>query len=184
MHLTIEQLVDAAEGTLSTEGQAHMATCSRCSSEVARFRHLIELMRSDTSEAPPPAAMARVRGLLRAAPGRAVPRLTAMLRFDSRHAPQGVGLRSGAARERQMLFDAAPFVVDVRLVRSGDQWSIAGQVLGPETRGVVELVGPLGVLSSPLNDACEFVLPPVPTGSYTLTLRLDGSEVVVADLTV
>lgn len=187
MHLTSEQIIDAAEGRLSPDDrarvQAHVATCSRCASDIAWYERLIALMRSDDSEAPPPQAVAAVRALLRAAPHRvASPALRARLRFDSASAPRPTGLRSATAEERQIVFDADPFVIDLRLARSGGGWLVAGQVLGPETSGAVELTGPEVLVRSPLSDMCEFALPPVPAGSYTLTLRLDGSETVLADL--
>jgi hypothetical protein len=182
MHLTSEQLIDVAEERGSPDALEHIAHCGHCASEVARFRLLLALMRSDDAEPPPPAAAAAVRALLPAEPQRAAPQRRATLRFDSTQAARPLGLRAAASDERQIVFDADPFVIDLRLVPSGHSWQIVGQVLGPDTAGLVELEGPGGVASGELSDLCEFSLPPVPPGSYQLALRLEDRDPVVADL--
>ena len=60
----------------------------------------------------------------------------------------------------------------------GESWAVTGQVLGPCAGGSAELRGAPGAV----NEVCEFALAAVPTGAYTLTLRLDDIELEVPDL--
>ncbi len=190
-HISFAQVVDLVEGRLSVadqaQAQAHMAACARCAAEVTRLARVVELMRTDTGDDAPAAAVAQAVGLFRA---RRSPepasrqRLPAVLRFDSWHTFQPLGLRGGAVPERQLLFNAEAFDVDVRIARSGEVWTVAGQVLGPEQAGVVALHGTSGMLQGVLTELSEFNLSPVPPGTYTLIVQLLSVEIEISGLEV
>ena len=99
-----------------------------------------------------------------------VQRIVARLRFDSLQLSQA-GVRSAAAPERQLLFEAGENEVHLQVTSSGERWVVHGQVLGPCGGGRAEMRGPEGKLEVKLNEICEFDLPPVGKGRYAIGLR-------------
>lgn len=184
-----ERLADLVEGRLAArerqEVEAHVAACARCAEQAARLRHVTGLMRTDASEDAPRDLIARAVGLFRGrAAGRApslVGRLVATLTFDSTRLAPAFGARSSAPTRdsRQLIFSAGPHDIDLRLARDGDAWAVSGQVLGECAGGRVRVEGGHGELEAELNELCEFSLPALPEGSYSLLLLLPGVEVEV-----
>ena len=195
-HIPFARLADLAEGRLSTgeaaEARAHLADCTNCSAQAAQLGHLAALMRADASEDAPAELVASVVRMFRARrasvqePG-LLRRLVAALTFDSSSLRPAFGVRSGqAAPARQMLFSAGDLDVDLRLAPGGEGWTVSGQVLGPCKGGEVELVDAEGSTAAraTLNELCEFTLPAVAEGVYTLRLRLDDAEVEIPELSL
>jgi hypothetical protein len=195
-HLPFARLADVAEGRLAGEdyaaARAHLDECAACSEQSAALARLTTLMRTDASEDAPRDVLSDAVGLFRArhagrepSPG-LLRRVVAALTFDSSNLTPAFGVRSGlASPARQLLFSAGDFDVDLRLAAGGEGWTVSGQVLGPCAGGVVEVEGAGGgVARAPLNDLCEFTLPPVPEGVYTLRLRVDQVEVEIPELSL
>ncbi len=187
-HLAFATLVDFAEGRLAAHERApvaqHLAVCARCSAEVAWLQQVVELMRTDASENAPSHAIARAVRLMR--PQQPAPsplrRILAVLQWDSASLQPGFGVRSAQAVERQLLLNAEDYHLDLRITRSGNMWMVAGQVLGPDGTGHVELRSDTNTVETDLNDQAEFVLPAVPANRYTLTVRLPDVEMTFAPL--
>lgn len=132
------------------------------------------------------------------------PLVPAVLRFDSDQVGLVAGLRgavpptAGAAPVRQLLYDAGGHEIELQIVGAGPEWGISGQVFSPPVAGplaaetlpedlrpgdrTIDLHGPAGEARGELDEHSEFVLPPVPPGTYTLTLRLEDVEVAVERL--
>lgn len=196
-HLQFASLVELAEKrTLvgQEEASAHLASCAQCAGELSRLQQVIGLMRTDASEDAPHNALAHALNLFDARRRAATPesrsgksvvgRVLAALSFDSTQNAPAYGLRSAHAAARQLLFSAGDNDLDLRIAPSGDEWTLSGQVLGACTGGEIELEDAAGaiVAVASLNDACEFRLHAVPTGVYTLRLRLGESVVEVPAL--
>jgi len=191
-HIPFDQLVDLAEGRVTAEEratvQAHVDTCVQCADDIAWLERVIDLMRSDDSVEPPPCVVAGVVDLFRsqtisAAPDR--PRLIrAVLRFDSARLAAPIGRRAGPTGERQLLFSAEQFHLDLRMIPADGLVAVAGQVLGASVGGQVELHSAEVSVHAMLNDMSEFVLPAIPPGVYSLNLRIDDLEVEIAGLTL
>jgi anti-sigma factor RsiW len=185
-HIEFERLIAYVEGRVDAEERAaielHLEHCARCADDSAWLRRFAPSIGLRALEPPPPAARERVRALFRA--WRKPPARTtrALLRFDSSAISGALGRRSGATAERQLIFAAASFDLDLRIGHQNDQWVIAGQVLGPETAGYVEVAAPQHSERVALSDSCEFTLPPLDDGHYTLFLRLGDLEVRIDDL--
>ena len=195
--VTFERLVELVERRLTAaeraEVQAHVGACARCSARVAQLEVVTGLMRTDASVDAPRDLLASALSLFaprRADAGRApslVARLLATLTFDSARVAPAFGVRSGqsAAAARQLIFSAGERDIDLRLARAGEGWTVSGQVLGECAGGSVE-IGGVGAdaarLEAALNESCEFSLPPIPEGSYTLLLHLPGAEVEIPEL--
>lgn len=194
-HIPFERLAELAEGRLAGEDEraarAHLADCAGCSEQASQLARLTALMRADASEDAPRDVLMNAVGLFRArrpepeaAPG-LLRRLVASLTFDSSTLTPSFGVRSGlAAPARQLLFSAGDFDVDLRLAPGGEGWTVSGQVLGPCEGGEVEVAAGGRAARAGLNDLCEFTLPPVPEGVYTLRLRVGKVEVEIPELSL
>jgi anti-sigma factor RsiW len=185
-HIEFERLIAFVEGRMGAAERAaveqHLEHCARCADDSAWLRRFARPFSSRDLEPPPAGARERVRALFRA--WRKPPARTtrALLRFDSFAAPNAIGRRGGAEDERQLIFAAASFDLDLRIARQDDRWVVAGQVLGPETAGYVEIAAAERSERVALSDSCEFTLPPLEDGRYTLFLRLGDLEVRIDDL--
>jgi len=199
-HISFAALVDFAEDRLPTtqlaESHAHMNSCERCAARLTRLQHTLNLMRSDRMEDAPPHVVRQARQVFRTrratntttgavADALAVVarRVAALLTFDSREMSPAYGVRSGQpAPVRQLLFSFAEYDLDLRITQRGELWCISGQVLGQCAGGKAELRGATDMVETILNDLCEFTLPPVVTGEYSLKLRLGEVEAEVPQL--
>ncbi|HEX8492037.1 MAG TPA: hypothetical protein VF658_04290 [Pyrinomonadaceae bacterium] len=189
-HLPFKTLADMAENRLSADERAsllgHVSACSHCSGQLDKLTQLVQLMRTDTAEDAPRDVKANAVALFHSRAASAKPsvvrRVLAALNFDSAQSMPAYGLRSGQSQARQFLYSAGENDVDLRVKPSGESWIVSGQVLGQCTGGQVSLKGDAGMTSASMNDLCEFTLPPVPSGRYTLQLRLTDVEVEVPDL--
>lgn len=189
-HLPFEKLTDLAENRLTgderTAAQTHLNACSRCSTQFEKVEQTINLMRTDEAVDAPRDVLASTLNLFRARADEGQPslarRVMAALSFDSTQLTPAYGVRSGQATARQMLYSAGENDLDLRVTPSGETWIVSGQVLGECAGGRVELAGATGEAAAELNELCEFSLPPVPNGTYTLRLRLSDVEVEVPEL--
>ncbi|HEY0378858.1 MAG TPA: hypothetical protein VGC87_18230 [Pyrinomonadaceae bacterium] len=195
-HLPFEELADLAEGRLAPEARAasleHVNACSRCTSKLGRLEQVISLMRTDDGEDASPALVSQAINLFRARAARdasASPslarRILAALSFDSLQMSPAYGVRSGQAAARQLLYSAGENDLDLRVTQSGEEWVVAGQLLGADCEGregSVELQGADRTSRAELNGQCEFRLPAVTSGSYTLRVRLGDELIEIPEL--
>lgn len=191
-HLSFARLVELVEDRLTAEAQAdahtHLTGCPRCSTQFAHLAQTVGLMRADTSEAAPRDAVAYALNIFRPRAEAKQPsllrRLVAALSFDSAQLNPAYGVRSGqsASAARQLLYSAGEKDIDLRIAQSGEKWVVSGQLLGECSGGRVELQGERSAAATYLNEQCEFALPAVPAGTYTLRLRLTDAEVEVPQL--
>jgi hypothetical protein len=124
-----------------------------------------------------PAAI--VRGLLRT--------LAATLSFDSWSvAPLAAGVRTLRSPVRHLLFSADGRDIDLRVTPAGQAFALTGQVLGPDETGQIELLQlpESDIRLAALDALGEFRLDGVGAGSYQLTLRLGGDEIVLPTIDV
>ncbi|NJK78746.1 MAG: hypothetical protein HC876_12245 [Chloroflexaceae bacterium] len=193
-HIPYEKLVDLVEGRLSAEEchrlQAALAGDPAAAAEVERLKHIVALMRGDSLEAAPAAVIKRAVHLFQPAqPGTVADvlrRIVAVLRFDSLHTPLAMGVRQAHATERQLMYTAEDYDVDIRIASTDTRWRVAGQLLGPNegAAGTVELIGPTGKVQTILNELSEFTFPSVERGRYTLFVRRVDVGIVIAGLEI
>lgn len=123
-------------------------------------------------------------GALQAAAQTALRHLVALLSFDSWAAPQlAPGLRSAAADTRHLLYSSMGRDIDLRVAPDARLFALAGQVLGPDEAGWVELSAQDAASGDAprrvaLDAMGEFRLEGVARGRYLLTLRM-GQDVIV-----
>lgn len=183
-HLPFSLIADIAEGRSDPDSDArsHLDACPGCVADLAWLTHTVVTLRADTSEEPAARAVADVKALFRArAPRPAFPlgTLDALLRFDSARAVPAFGLRSGGTTERQLIFSAGPYDVDLRIAPAGDRCSVAGQLLGniPGARGQAEILGSADADRAKLSPESEFAFRPLRPGMYSLTIRFDEQAI-------
>ena len=186
-HIALETLVDIAENRLTSgaleTAVAHVETCSACNDKLQRLQQVILLMRTDTAEDAPRDVLASAINIFAPKTTSIRRRVVAALTFDSRAASPAFGMRSLNTDWRQLLYSAQDSDVDLRIRVQNDECTVAGQVMREEcSGGLVELSGATGSTQANLNSLCEFTLPPVPTGKYSLRVVLPDVEIEIPDL--
>ena len=190
-HIPYARLVDWVDGRLANDQQAaliaHLAACPRCRTEAAHIERMLATMQTDSSQDAPTAVIARAVQLFRAHAAAPAPslvqRLTAALRFESSPLTPAFGLRGERATERQLLFSAGDYDVDLRIAPSPTGWQVSGQVLGEVVgTGVAHLAGVEVEWHAAIDPVSTFVLPSAPAGHYTLTLTWPTLAIVIDDL--
>lgn len=120
-------------------------------------------------------------------------RLAASLAFDSwATAPLATGRRSLRGDTRQLIFSVEGRDIDLRLTATGERFTLAGQVLGPDEAGSVTLALAPPAAGQPdsaepsaaarsvaLDTMGEFHLDDVAAGRYVMTLQLGDTEVTL-----
>ena len=186
-HLSVETLADVADGRATSEARkaalAHIETCSACHNTLRQLQQLILMMRSDTTNDAPRDVLTSAINIFSQPKHSPLRRIVALLTFDSRNAGPAFGVRSPPAASRQMLFSAEETDLELRITVQNDECILAGQVMGEGcAAGHVEISGVAGKLEATLNEVCEFTLPPIPVGNYSLTIRMLDRQIEIPDL--
>ncbi|CAD5374300.1 conserved hypothetical protein [Rubrivivax sp. A210] len=113
-----------------------------------------------------------------------VRRVAAVLTFDSWATPAlAHGMRSLRSPTRHLLFSAQGRDIDLRIATVAETFSVAGQILGPDDAGSIELAVQRGedraAHVTHLDALGEFRIDGVRGGTYVLTLRMGGDEIVL-----
>ncbi len=125
--------------------------------------------------------------------------IAGVLSFDSWAVPAAVaGMRSLRSPTRHLLYSAQGRDIDLRISPSpvgsspaSKAFAIAGQILGPDETGSVQLTalqdgvtGERQTLLTQLDEMGEFRIEGLVPGSYALTLQLGGDAIVLPPLQV
>lgn len=124
----------------------------------------------------------RTHGIAPAGPLR---RPVATLSFDSWAAPAvAAGMRSLPSDIRHLLYSAAGCDIDLRIAPAGDRFELAGQLLGRDEAGTLEIVrcddpdaGPATIRELQFDALGEFRVDGVSAGRYRLILHFGGVEI-------
>jgi hypothetical protein len=153
-----------------------------------------EIAATDDSLAPPAWVLKRAVRAMETQqleqPGRGIARTVATLVFDSLTRPSPAGARSAESSNRQLLYRAGAFSVDVQILPSGSGVDLIGQVLREgeaafESVSRVELeVIRTGktVLTARTNDRGEFTANGLERGHLGLRINLIDSVITIHDL--
>lgn len=185
-HISLETLADIADdrvtGAALETALAHVSACSACNDSLHRLRQLILTMKNDRAADVPRDVLLSAINIF--SPSQSpLRRLVAILTFDSRSAGPAFGMRSVHTPSRQMLYSAQETDLDLRVTVQNDECIVAGQVIGDGCEGgVVEISGATGSSEASLNELCEFTLPAVPVGNYSLRVRMLDVEIEIPEL--
>ena len=185
-HLSLQTLADIAEdrvaGTALETAIAHVSVCSACDDLLRRLRQLILTMKNDRAgDAPRDVLMSTINIF---SPSQSpLRRVVAILTFDSRSAGPAFGMRSLHATSRQLLYSAQEADLDLRITVQNEECIVMGQIIRDGCAGgVVEISGATGSAETSLNELCEFTLPAVPFGNYSLKVRMLDVEIEIPEL--
>lgn len=170
-HLSAQQIADAIDGLIarSAEFDNHLAECAHCAKEYAALEKAIGLMRRDDSSDAPASAfnfavnLFRTRKTFEPRAESLTQKILATLKLDLSNFAPAFGERSAAVSdERQMLFSAGDYDIDLRIRQSAEGFVIRGQVLGEiEGKCFVRLDGADFSQETPVNEVGAFVFSPV-----------------------
>ena len=186
-HISLETLADVAENRATSAPletvMAHVATCSACDNTLQRLARLVLMMRSDAvTDAPRDLLISAINIFPPGAPRR-LHRIVATLIFDSRNAVPVFGMRSLRTSSRQLLYSAEQSDLDLRINIQNEECILAGQVIREGcVGGLVEISGPAGSAKASLNELCEFTLPAIPVGQYSLRISMQDVEIEIPGL--
>ena len=193
-HLSFEKIADAIDNRLpaseQSSFQAHLESCPHCQTEYKTLAHSINLMRSDNSADAPPEALSFAANLFRARKQfepretSVVGKILATLKLDVSPFAPVFGERSAAvSSERQMLFEAGDFDLDLRVRANENDFNVVGQILG-ELSGRVSIRLQNEKFESETNasEIGEFKIGNVQAGKYDLTLKIGDLEIVINNL--
>jgi hypothetical protein len=187
-HIPADTLANIAEGTATAEAHEaamqHIFGCSTCRDEFRALEQLILMMRSDSMTDPPRDVLNSAINIFSQEEQSPLRSIVALLTFDSRTAGPAFGMRSLPGASRQMLYSAEDTDVDLRITMQNDECILAGQVMGRANcaEGHVEISGAGGRSEATLNEECEFTLPPVAAGHYSLTIRMPDLRIEIPEL--
>jgi hypothetical protein len=186
-HISFETLADIAEKRATSAAReaamAHVASCSVCAATMERIERLVLMMRSDTATDAPRDILLSAVSIFSGERQSRLRRIVAVLTFDSRNAAAALGMRSLNNASRQMLYSAEDADVDLRIAVENEECTVAGQVIRRDcVGGRVRVAGATGSAETDLNELCEFSLPAVPVGTYSLTVRLHDVEIEIPEL--
>jgi hypothetical protein len=119
-------------------------------------------------------------------------RVLAVLSFDSwAVSTASLGLRAVQSNQsRQLIFTAPGRDIDVRIVSSNDSYVLAGQILGPDESGAVELSvntesqSARVIHKSNIDDLSSFHIDNLRAGTYWMTLTLSSGEIELPPIQV
>jgi hypothetical protein len=186
-HISLETLADMAEERAQSEtlqaAESHIAECETCNDALQNLRRLIPLMNSDTAEDVPRDVLRSVLSVFTPATPAPLPRIIAVLTFDSRAAGPAFGMRSIRTASRQLLYTAQETALDLRVTVEKEECSLAGQIIRDNCAGAqIELSGVTGTVTTELNELCEFSFPAIPLGMYSLRVRMPDVEIEIPEL--
>jgi hypothetical protein len=185
-HISLENLADIAEDRLAgaplNAALAHISTCSQCDDILHRLRQLLLTMKTDRAPDVPRDVLLSTINIFSPSPS-PLRRVVAILTFDSRSAGPAFGTRSLHKTSRQLLYSAQETDLDLRITVQNDECVVAGQIIRDGCAGgIVEISGATGTSQASLNELCEFTLPAVPVGNYSLTVRMLDVEIEIPEL--
>ena len=186
-HISLEILADIVENRLSSKAletaMSHVATCSTCDKKLRRLQQVIRVMESDTAPDAPRDVLLSAIHIFPAAKQSPLLRIVATLIFDSRNAGPAFGMRSIHAASRQLIYSAQQTDLDLRVTVQNDECIVSGQLLRDScTGGLVEISGTNGSAETTLNELCEFTLPAISVGNYSLRVRMPDVEIEIPEL--
>jgi len=186
-HISLETFTDIVEGRATSEtlelAVAHISSCSDCVDTLRHLQQVILTMKSDTSKDAPRDVLYSAINIFSPARRAALRHIIAILTFDSRLAGPAYGIRSVRSTSRQLLYSAQETDLDLRVTVQNDECIVTGQVIRADcVSGQVEISGDAGAATASFNEVCEFTLPAIPLGNYSLRIKMPDVQIEIPEL--
>lgn len=210
-----ERLLDYLDGRLgesfAQSVAAHLDSgCSRCGEDGEWYKRVCAVAAGDTSIAPPPWVLKRAINIFQSraarpftaghqsepSTGHAIARLSelvASLVFDSSSRPVIVGSRLHEHSNRQLVYRADDYTIDLHITPSGKSRSrVIGQILREGEYGFTSVAGisvelienRLNVFSTITNQVGEFTLSEAQNGEFDLRVKTEGGSITIHGLPI
>lgn len=200
---SFERLIDYLDGRLTrTETDsvaAHLiAGCEACAENRRWYERVQAVAASDDSIEPPPWVLKRAVKLFGSKPARPrvierIGSVVASLVFDSLARPALAGVRSTETANRQLLYLAGDYSIDLQIASSGEtRLDLIGQVLRDEGMAFESVAGlSLQLMSGDetiaatvTNEMGEFSISQIDQGEYDLRVETARGSIIVSGLPV
>lgn len=198
-----QQLLDYHDGRLDRAAadaiSAHLASgCSQCEADRAWYQQVELVAATDDSIEPPSWVLKRALRVFDTQPARTgiaerVGRVIASLVFDSLRQPAVAGARSSGVDDRQLLYRAEDYSIDVQVAPADQRTAeLTGQILREgelmfeSVAGLqLDLIDDGGkILSAVTNERGEFAIPGVDFGSYDLQVDVKEASITIVGLPI
>ncbi|HKV39212.1 MAG TPA: hypothetical protein VJX67_08360 [Blastocatellia bacterium] len=198
-----EDLIDFFEGRLRDDAaervREHLGSgCRKCVHERGWYDRLRSVARKDSRFAPPAEAERRAILLFEReqpirASGYSILPVVAHLSFDSMRDRASTGSRSTEAAERELVFTARDFSIDMQIAPGAVSGAeVAGQILRAGESGFASVSSVLvdlttkdeSVWSTTTNDVGEFMMIGVDFGEYELVVSTAEQEIRIPSLPI
>ena len=200
---SLESLTDYADGHLTSAESAriadHLATgCATCVEYHEWYEKVRAITAADDSVAPPPWVMKRAVRIFETRQNRPrlverIGNLVASLIFDSRALPSIAGVRSTETANRQLLYRAGDYSIDLQVGASQQsRCELIGQVLNESETAFdsvaglkLELAGQEELRHKTVTDRMgEFRIADIRCGEYDLLIELPQGSITITGLPI
>ena len=197
----LENLITFLDGNLAADESARLtahlaAGCSVCAANRDWYLQIRDITAKDDSVEPPVWVTRRVLRIFETKRPRLLERLqsaVAALVFDSFALPEVAGVRSTDTVNRQLLYRAGEFSVDMQITPAGeDRAEITGQILregesafqSVEHSVVTVLQEGAAWVEVTTSEMGEFSLSDLPQGNYNLSIETKGGNVEISNVPI
>ncbi len=198
---SFEKLLDYLDGKLAAEEAERVAThlsgdCAQCSANRDWFNQVKTLAALDQSIDPPAWVTKRALRIFETQKPRLVERLVqaiAALTFDSFARPAVIGVRSTETTNRQLLYNAGAYSIDLQIAPvGGSRADLVGQILCEAETSFDSVAGlALELVSqdqkthrASTNEMGEFTIGGLKQGLYNLTIQTSEGHITAYDIPV
>ena len=191
-HPPFVKLLNKFEGSLSEieseDISAHLETCAECAMHAQKVKQFVEYADSQKFELVPQRVTANLLNTFQPSkkttrkPESFVNRLFANLVFDDWQT--ALNERFVYSDNRQMLYKAGDYEIDLRLSFTDDKCQVSGQIFPDCTDATIEIAAGDISEKTGFNELCEFSLPPVKHGIYELILNIGDTAIEIKDFSL
>lgn len=192
-HIKFEKLVQRAEGFLPFDElqtvEKHLSECDACALQMRRLDNFFQITAKNNFEKVPQFVTANLLNIYQKPqqkPQRSGPlkRLLGLLVFDDWLPEFAVQERSASLDTRQLLYRAERYEIDLRLNFSAGKCQVSGQIFPDCSGGKINVFSENASVQTDLNEHCEFILPTVEEGVYSLQTETADEIIEIQNLSL
>lgn len=192
-HLEFERILEKALRRLpgGKTADPHLESCLECRRTYLDVSELVVNLAGDEFEEVPEHVIARAVQLFKdhraeASAAGFVKKLVARIVSDEQLGmTPAFGLRSGGQENvRRLWLETEGGEVDLRISKTAEEWTLAGQVFGDFAAGTAHLDSAVENHTVRIGTTSDFSFPRLAAGDYSLTLKFEDAEIEIPTLTI